>query len=587
MRSIAARMLGGRGARAALAGRLCVRTLSRGPLFVRRRVRRYVRSGMVLRRWRYVEPRPALSGSALVPRGFGGASSRRRGLLRAVRRKRGRRRDERRRMPARIVLRRRREEGVSRGDVRKRYALGVARLHRQVPRLGLDVRRGSARASALPQRLFLHRRCRSAQPLPGRPFRELRRPRECELRRRGARRFLYAGRERGGHGDAVPGGTVERSAEIILSRALEPPRRPSTSRRASSSRPRGTRGDATSATRAATRARSSQVRLEAGSHDACLQWPMRAWMVVPRKLLVGPGKVLRRRCVRRGWQCRVAVLPGRLRGTAAVVAGLLRDRRLAGLQKYPATVRTRHAVFPRRPTRMRRRHIRVWNGRRVQRARRGGLVRPDAAGPLYARRRRAAGTVSSWLVRQQHATDDGGMRRAVRAGPLLSPRDRERDAIPVSCRSARRRRIFPSQRDISTNTPPPRRRRQDAAARTPATRHFFAGTYGNVTGLTTDACSAACFPGATDAPAACAPSICEEGFWCPPGSTHGRMRECGENHYCPSGATAPLPVDATMVGVGGGGPTTRSGQASCPDCCPDGVPRCAAPREELYRQFYE
>ena len=46
------------------------------------------------------------------------------------------------------------------------------------------------------------------------------------------------------------------------------------------------------------------------------------------------------------------------------------------------------------------------------------------------------------------------------------------------------------------------------------------GTFGNQTGLTTAACSAACFP---DSTGECSPSQCEEGYYCPAGST-GRER---------------------------------------------------------------
>ena len=111
------------------------------------------------------------------------------------------------------------------------------------------------------------------------------------------------------------------------------------------------------------------------------------------------------------------------------------------------------------------------------------------------------------------------------------------------------------------------------------------GTYGNATGLTTAACSAACFPDVTD-PSVCAPAACEEGYYCPEGSTHGRQHECGEGHYCPPGSAAPLAVAAGLYGVGGGSSATRTGQAACPTCCPEGVPECSAPREELYETFY-
>ena len=109
------------------------------------------------------------------------------------------------------------------------------------------------------------------------------------------------------------------------------------------------------------------------------------------------------------------------------------------------------------------------------------------------------------------------------------------------------------------------------------------GTFGNQTGLTTAACSAACFP---DSSGECSPSECEEGYYCPAGSTHGRERECGEGMYCPRGSGAPLQPDEGMVGVAGGGETLRAGQAGCEDCCPDGVPACPAPRRELYASHY-
>ena len=107
------------------------------------------------------------------------------------------------------------------------------------------------------------------------------------------------------------------------------------------------------------------------------------------------------------------------------------------------------------------------------------------------------------------------------------------------------------------------------------------GTFGNATGLTTPACSAACV-GDAEGRGACAVAACEAGYYCPAASTHGRARECGEGHYCPPGSASPVPVAPGMVGVGGGGPTTRAAQAACPTCCPDGATRCAAPRDALY-----
>ena len=108
-----------------------------------------------------------------------------------------------------------------------------------------------------------------------------------------------------------------------------------------------------------------------------------------------------------------------------------------------------------------------------------------------------------------------------------------------------------------------------------------AGTYGNATGLTTPACSSSCFPDVAE-PSVCALAACEEGYFCPAGSTHGRAHECGEGHYCPPGSGAPVPVDAGLYGVGGGGDTTRTGQATCPTCCPDGATECSAARASLY-----
>ena len=130
-----------------------------------------------------------------------------------------------------------------------------------------------------------------------------------------------------------------------------------------------------------------------------------------------------------------------------------------------------------------------------------------------------------------------------------------------------------------------------AAAAPPLAPDAFpcpAGRYGNTTGLTTDACSTACVAKPPDDAAdfaSCAPALCEEGFFCPEASTHGRQRECGEGFFCPPGAAAPVPVDDGLVGVGGGGPTTRTGQATCPTCCPNGVPDCAEPRAILYAEL--
>ena len=97
------------------------------------------------------------------------------------------------------------------------------------------------------------------------------------------------------------------------------------------------------------------------------------------------------------------------------------------------------------------------------------------------------------------------------------------------------------------------------------------------------ACSAACFP---DSTGECSPSECEEGYYCPAGSTHGRERECGEGMYCPRGPGAPKTPDEGMVGVAGGGGALRPGQADCEACCPAGVPACPAPRRELYASHY-
>ena len=75
-----------------------------------------------------------------------------------------------------------------------------------------------------------------------------------------------------------------------------------------------------------------------------------------------------------------------------------------------------------------------------------------------------------------------------------------------------------------------------------------AGRYGNVQGEVDPLCS----------------GVCEEGFYCPEGSTRPTQIECGDvDVYCPEGSSMPTPVDVGFYSIGGDSDTTRTDQEQC------------------------
>ncbi|CAM9516191.1 unnamed protein product, partial [Phaeothamnion confervicola] len=94
-------------------------------------------------------------------------------------------------------------------------------------------------------------------------------------------------------------------------------------------------------------------------------------------------------------------------------------------------------------------------------------------------------------------------------------------------------------------------------------------------------CAAGYWGRSWDATSAACDGACEEGYFCPEGSTSPRQKECGdESVFCPSGSAAPTPVSSGWFTTGGsrdgggGGennsstgaesiPATRSGEARC------------------------
>ena len=128
-----------------------------------------------------------------------------------------------------------------------------------------------------------------------------------------------------------------------------------------------------------------------------------------------------------------------------------------------------------------------------------------------------------------------------------------------------------------------------------------AGRYGNVTGLRTSECSPQCrgaddageavgivggvaaFPNSYLCPAGDA-SLCEEGFYCPVGSTSSQMYSCGgDAYYCPRGSSIRTPVSMGYytIPVGIQRAMNRSSQLECPrgSYCVGGIRRaCPAGR---------
>ena len=84
-----------------------------------------------------------------------------------------------------------------------------------------------------------------------------------------------------------------------------------------------------------------------------------------------------------------------------------------------------------------------------------------------------------------------------------------------------------------------------------------AGTYGDVKGLSTPACS----------------GFCDPGYFCPEGSNDKQKETCGAGlleeeaikRYCPSGTSSRLLVDSSHYTTPeSGSKYTRSGQIECP-----------------------
>ena len=72
-----------------------------------------------------------------------------------------------------------------------------------------------------------------------------------------------------------------------------------------------------------------------------------------------------------------------------------------------------------------------------------------------------------------------------------------------------------------------------------------AGVFGNTTGLTDSSCSTECWEGG------CRPNLCQEGFYCPIGSTSPAQLECGgPGVFCPTGSPVPTVVSDGWYSVG-------------------------------------
>jgi hypothetical protein len=58
--------------------------------------------------------------------------------------------------------------------------------------------------------------------------------------------------------------------------------------------------------------------------------------------------------------------------------------------------------------------------------------------------------------------------------------------------------------------------------------------------------------------------ICEEGHFCPNGSTNSRERACGGNEvYCPAGSTTPMVAEAGKYTIGGSSFLHRTSALLC------------------------
>ena len=87
-----------------------------------------------------------------------------------------------------------------------------------------------------------------------------------------------------------------------------------------------------------------------------------------------------------------------------------------------------------------------------------------------------------------------------------------------------------------------------------------AGRFGNSTGLTTEACAAACEY--SDGYCDTSISLCDPGHYCPAGSLTSTQYVCGHiSKYCPKGSAAPIPVDIGYYSVGPVTPRSESALA--------------------------
>jgi len=76
-----------------------------------------------------------------------------------------------------------------------------------------------------------------------------------------------------------------------------------------------------------------------------------------------------------------------------------------------------------------------------------------------------------------------------------------------------------------------------------------AGRFGNSTGLTTEACAAACEH--ADGYCDTSLSLCDPGYYCPAGSLTSDQYVCGKiSRYCPRGSAEPTPVDIGYYSTG-------------------------------------
>lgn len=91
-----------------------------------------------------------------------------------------------------------------------------------------------------------------------------------------------------------------------------------------------------------------------------------------------------------------------------------------------------------------------------------------------------------------------------------------------------------------------------------------AGRYGSSAGLSTSYCD----------------GFCRGGYYCPAASTSATQMNCGgDDVFCPTGSTAPHPVDVGYYTVGGDGNTTRAAQQRCEPgaYCIGGIRRLCLP----------